>query len=138
MLNLFYNRQYNFQATRKEVQHQHRPILGRLYTYRISYVTGILRAFLQNTPWNTKHPLYTFRTLPQKIKTMKSFWCFVRMQTVAQNGAKQEKNYAKYLAIQFPFFGFREHFRLFCDTCIAGLITIHFSNAKFRQKASLE
>ncbi len=35
-----------------------------------------------------------------------------------------KKSDVKYLAIHFLFFAFREHFCVFCDQCIAGLMVL--------------
>ncbi len=108
-----------------------------LYTFHISHFVDISRMFLQNTPQNTKHSLYTFPIscefrvllMPQKNKPQ-ILWFFARMPTLAWNavkckkrkkGAKREKSDAKYTAVPFSFFTFCDHLRVFRDMCIAGL-----------------
>ncbi len=107
---------------------------GRLYTLCISHFVGCFR---WNTTQNTKHSLYIFRILckfcvllmPRKNKPQNPS-TFRANATLAPNAAKYEKRKkghetpksdAKYPSAHFLFFAFCEHFRVFCDKCIAGL-----------------
>ncbi len=103
--------------------------------FPISHFTGILRVLLRSTPQYTKHSSYTYRIslkfcvllMLRKI-IYEILWCFARMPTLAQNGAKGEKNDAKceksvvkYNAMQILFCLFCENFMLFSDKCIVSL-----------------
>ncbi len=98
-------------------------ILGRLYIFLIWYFMVILRMFSQNTPWNTKLSLYTFRILcefcvllmPWKNKPRNplSFCANADPGTNAKSekrDMKYEKSDTKYHAIHFLFFVFCHHF----------------------------
>ncbi len=100
--------------------------------------------FLRNIPQNTKHSLYTFRIscefcvllLLQKNKPQNPLTFRANadpgtkcceMRKVKKGGAKCEEGDAKYLAIQFSFLAFCDHFHIFYDKCIAGFRVTEFN-----------
>ncbi len=75
---------------------------GRLYTFRISNFTGILRMFSQNTPQNTEHSLYTF-CISYEFRVL-----LMRQKNKPQN---RSTSGAKYPTIHLSYFSFHECFR---------------------------
>ncbi len=101
-------------------------LLGRLYTYHISHFADMSWVFSWNTPRNTYHPLYIFRTsfkfnVCEKInyEILSPFWENAGFGTKwCKTWKNDKKKCAKYPAIYFSFFSFREHF-IFREKCTA-------------------
>ncbi len=100
---------------------KHSSFWGWLYTFCISHFAKISQMFLQNTPQNTKHSLYSFGIscefcvllMPRKNKLWNPLTFRAnadpgtkccKMWKAKKGGAKCEKSDAKYLAIHFSFF----------------------------------
>ncbi len=91
--------------------------------------------FSRYTPRNTKHSLYTFQIsckfcvllMLRKIKPQNPLTSRVNADLGAKCcNVKSKRRGAKYPAIHFLFFAFRDRFHVFRDKCILGLTIFSF------------